>query len=45
VTEPSEVEAHLIRRNRKHFSQAYPTPFATAPLKEIFNWQGTGLTT
>jgi hypothetical protein len=42
VTEPSEIEDHLLRRNRQHFSQAKDTPFATEPLNKTFNWQGTG---
>ena len=41
VTEPADVEEHLLRRNRQHFSQAQHTPFASEPLKTIFNWQGT----
>jgi hypothetical protein len=45
VTEPSEVEERLLRRNRKHFSQASPTPFASEPLRTTFNWYGTGETT
>jgi hypothetical protein len=44
VTEPAEVEKHILRRNRKHFSQAEPTAFAQPPLKDIFNWKGTGRT-
>jgi hypothetical protein len=42
VTKPSEIEEHLLRRNRQHFRQAKDTPFANAPLKQVFNWQGTG---
>jgi exonuclease III len=45
VTEPSEIEHHLLQRNRQHFSQAKATPFATDPLKQEFNWQGTGAAT
>jgi hypothetical protein len=41
VTEPIDIEEQLLRRNRQHFSQARKTPFATEPLKSIFNWQGT----
>jgi hypothetical protein len=44
VTEPAAVEEHLLQRNRKHFSQAEPTDFAQPPLKDIFNWKGTGRT-
>jgi hypothetical protein len=42
VTEPSEIEDHLLCRNRQHFSQAKDTPFATEPLNKTSNWQGTG---
>jgi hypothetical protein len=42
VSEPSEIEDHLLRRNCQHFSQAKDTPFATNSLKQTFNWQGTG---
>jgi hypothetical protein len=42
VIEPSEIEDHLLCQNRQHFSQAKYAPFATDPLKKIFNWQGTG---
>ena len=37
VTEASEIEDHLLCRNRQHFSQAKDTPFAQPPLKQVFN--------
>jgi hypothetical protein len=42
VTEPFDIEHHLLQRNWQHFSQAKDTLFASAPLKQDFNWQGTG---
>jgi hypothetical protein len=44
VTEPSEIEDHILWRNRQHFSQAQGTPFTIKPLQQTFNWNGTGPT-
>jgi exonuclease III len=36
-----EINALLLERNRKHFSQADGTPFTTAPLVDLFGRYGT----
>jgi hypothetical protein len=41
VTDPSEVEQLIMDRQRLHFGQATPTPFANEQLKSTFNWTGT----
>jgi hypothetical protein len=41
VTEPDEIEQLIMERQKVHFDQASPTPFANAPLKSSFNWTGT----
>jgi hypothetical protein len=44
VTDPSKVEQLIMDRQKLHFSQASPTPFANEPLKSTFNWTGTSTT-
>ena len=41
VTEPDEIEQLIMERQKVHFGQATPTPFANEPLKSTFNWTGT----
>jgi hypothetical protein len=41
VTEPDEIEQLIMERQKVHFGQASPTPFANAPLKSTSNWTGT----
>ena len=41
---PSEVLEHLQRRNRKHFGQAYGTPFTIEPLVGQFGYSGISAT-
>ncbi len=41
VTDPSKVEQLIMDRQKLHFSQATPTPFANEPLQSTFNWTGT----
>ena len=35
VTDPKEVESHIISQSKKHFQQAQGTPFTIAPLNNI----------
>ena len=37
---PSEVLHHLQERNRRHFGQAYGTPFTVSPLAEDLGFRG-----
>ena len=41
ITEPAEVEAHLLKRNQTHFSQAQGTPFTVQPLSDIYDHSAT----
>ncbi len=41
VTDPPEIEQLIMERQKVHFGQATPTPFANEPLKSTFNWTGT----
>ena len=41
VTDSTEVEKLIMERQKVHFGQATPTPFANEPLKSTFNWTGT----
>ena len=40
VTDPTEVEQLLIKRNIKHFGQSQGTPFTTAPIIEHLGYRG-----
>jgi hypothetical protein len=42
VDVPTEVIEHLRQRNRRHFGQAYGTPFTVEPLSEQLGYCGDG---
>ena len=44
VTEPSEINEYILRRNQTHFGQANSTPFNISPLKEQIPFSGIGET-
>ena len=41
ILDQEEINATLLERNRKHFSQADGTPFTTKPLVDLFGKYGT----
>ena len=41
VVEPMEVEAHILMRNKKHFSQARDTPLAHPDITDALSFSGT----
>eukprot|EP00957_Ditylum_brightwellii_P135480 10329925-Ditylum_brightwellii.AAC.1 len=38
VTVKEEMEEYLLEHHQRHFSQATPTPFAQAPLKDLIGY-------
>jgi hypothetical protein len=40
ITDPAVIEDRLLTRNIDHFGQAKNTPFAQAPLSNVFGYQG-----
>jgi Reverse transcriptase (RNA-dependent DNA polymerase) len=43
ITNPREIEYHLLIRNIMHFGQADDTPFGISPLKDILEYEGTNI--
>ena len=41
IVDPMEVEAHILLRNKKHFSQARDTPLAAPDILEALSFSGT----
>ncbi len=41
IVDPSEVEQHILERNRLHFSQAKDTPLATKRITDLLSYSGT----
>ena len=42
VVVKEEMEKYLLEHHQRHFSQATPTPFAQAPLKDLIGYSGEG---
>jgi hypothetical protein len=40
IIDSAEVEQLIMERQKVHFDQATPTPFANKPLQSTFNWTG-----